>query len=253
MVKALIYIPTRGRPHVQKTVKNLLGVRPFKLVLSKDDPYLAEYRIKFKGQHIVCDATGIAATRQFIRRHAGNRKHIMLDDDLTFFYRGRSGRFSRASHKYDVMRLFTWLEKALDSHAHAGVVDKFMSTYRPRGTKEFGRYNQILGYNFGLLQKARVGLKPDFRTPVNEEHDMHLQLCALGFPPLVSHEFSKDAPYYAEGGCSMWRTKKVELRGHKEMARLHPDFVKLKDTEHAISGKRIVVRWRQAAKAGLEK
>lgn len=236
-----IYIPSRKRPNRQPAAEACEAVgADFTIVCSAHDETLPEYRARWGKRVVAVKADGICATRNAILKMAKGGKILMLDDDVRFYTRLKDGKF-RKSKPADVKRIFDWFDKALIHNAHAGLTDKFMSQTKKRGVVEHGRYNQALGYNLDLWPR---GVK--FRIPVNEEHDLHLQLATKGLPPLISNEFSKDAPYYAKGGCATWRTKQVEKQGMDDMLRLWPAYVKLVPTKTQISGLAIRVRWKRA-------
>lgn len=212
---------------------------PFRLVLAANDPTIQEYR-DLEYSTLTVDAKDIRSKRQAIFEHARYRgKIVMFDDDLRIYRRKRDGNFRLATSS-DLRALIDWLDTTLEDHAHAGLVDKFMSQSRPRGTAEYGRYNQVLAYNLSRFPTP----KPAFRFFVNSDHDMHLQLAAAGCPPSITYEFSKDAAYYAKGGFD-YRTAELERKAKLAFQREWKDYVKLAPTEHSLSKLAIRVKWKQ--------
>lgn len=240
-----IYIPTRGRPDRQRTAVTLSAAGiPFTLVCSDNDPRLGEYA-ELGYPMLRCKARNIHEKRQFIIDHHKHGKLVMMDDDLRFYTRRQDGGFDAATSG-GMTRILKRLEKALDSHAHAGLCDKFMSHNRPRGHGTHGRYNQVLAYNLDAWPHRH---RPTFRLAINEEHDMHLQLATRGLAPWIDYEMSKDAPYYAAGGCSVWRTPEVEADAMRAFQMLWPHLVTVVDSPSSISGKAIRVKWKEAIRA----
>jgi len=240
-----IYIPSKGRALTQTTAVQLMGADiPFEIVCSLDDPQLSLYKTEW-GSSIIrtFKVSTIHEKRQKILELGG--KLVMLDDDQTFYARQKDGSFKKASSK-EVRKMFKWFDDALDTYAHAGIVDKFMSNTTPRGEVVSRRYNGVLGYNTALFKRPY----PKFRIPVSEEHDVHLQLAAQGSPPIVSCEYSKGTTYYNAGGCTDERSRKSEAEGHKLFASLWPDLVKVVPSKTSISGLAIRVRWSKAVKHG---
>lgn len=241
-----IYIPTFGRFR-QPTANALSEAKiPFTFVFSRCDKsdFTAMCEIYDQcASSVIAEVPTISAKRQWILEHSIGPKIVMLDDDLTFYARRRTGNFTKSTTA-DVRRMFKWIDKALDKHAHCGIVDKFMSQATPRGTQLSKRYNNVLGYNLQLFPRPR----PKFRITVSEEHDVHLQLSAAGLPPVVSNEFSKNTSYYSEGGCSKERTARSELAGHRAFARHWPGIVSLVDSRTSLSGKSVKVKWRQSVR-----
>lgn len=252
-----IFIPTRGRPNRQPTADAFYtaGV-PYHLVCTESDVTLPQY-VKEHGKAtiLIADTKTLTEKRQWIMDHtARNDVVLMFDDDLGFYVRERARPGFLKADSGGVRAMIRWFGDALKEYAHAGLVDKFMSQTQPRGTKNGGRYNQVMGYNKARIwdRMARRGIKnfPRFRLPLNQEHDFHLQLLAMGLPPAISCEFSKDAKYYADGGCSAYRTPELELEVFDELKRLWPDFVRLRATKHAIGGRAATFNWRKAAQMG---
>lgn len=245
-----IFIPSRGRPHRQPTLELLLsvGIKPI-MVCTKSDPELLKYKALCKKHGLlirVYDATSIREKRQFILdSHKG--KMLMMDDDLTIFQRSVDGKKFQKIGRLGMKKLLKWCDKTLDKHAHVGLTDKFMSQTRPRGHVVGGRYNQILGYNTSMFPK-KTHIR--FRTMVSSDHDVNLQLTTNGLPPAITCEFSKDATYYAKGGCATWRTKEVEIAAHNELARLWPGIVTVRDDPSKIGGILVKFRWKKAFEMG---
>jgi hypothetical protein len=171
----------------------------------------------------------------------------MLDDDLVFYARVSKSKFVKADPE-QLKKMFGWIEHALDTFAHCGIVDKFMSNTAPRNYVMSRRYNSVLGYNLKLWPALP---RPRFRIPVSEEHDVHLQLATRGLPPIVSTEWSKSTSYYNPGGCTGERNAKSEERGHKLFAEKWPELVKVVPHKTNLSGLAIRVSWRKAAQIGV--
>lgn len=239
-----VYIPSKGRSDRQITADQLraAGVS-FTFICSADDTKAHLNAYALSGSSLLtAKVKSISEKRQWI---LGNiirgPKIVMLDDDLVFYARISDAKFVRASPK-QLQAMFLWLDKALDKHAHAGIVDKFMSQATPRGDVRARRYNAVLAYNLGLWPKPR----PKFRIPVSEEHDVHLQLAARGLAPIISTEWSKATSYYSAGGCADERSAKSEARGHRRFAELWPGIVSVIPHKSNISGLATRVRWSKA-------
>lgn len=251
-----IYILTKARPDKQPTAEalELAGVH-FQFVLTSGDKSIPKYLENFgrrTERYLTLNVKNLMQKRQWLFSHA-KEPILMLDDDLTFFARRRNGKFTKAGPK-DIVRMVTWFQYVLGKYSHAGMVDKFMCTYQPRGTATCGRYNQVLAYHPQRIRdtwKAKhIGKMPSFDLELNQEHDMHMKLLALGLPPAISCEFSKDGKYYAKGGLTGFRTAAKERKVFKALKRRYPDFVKLRETPHSISKLAATFNWRKAKKMG---
>ena len=235
-----IYIPTRGRPHRQPLAQTFAAAGiPFTFVCSASDERLPEYTA-LGHPIVVVNSKNITEKRQLIL-DIGRQKLVMFDDDLSIFVRLEDGRFTKASTE-DLQKLIAWFDVMLEHHAHAGLVDKFMSNARPRGVLYHGRYNQILGYNTAMFPP-----EVNFRMLCYEEHDMNLQLAAHGLPPAISCEFSKDAKYHTAGGNSHWRTPEVEKQQAEEFQQRWPHLVTLKPSARP-GGVAATIKWKQSVR-----
>lgn len=246
-----IVIPSRGRPNSQRTSQALsnAGVKHH-IAVSKNDPCLPEYAALYNNI-VVVEAKSITDKRNKILQMFGPYV-LMMDDDLAFYARKRDGKFLKAEPK-KVSEMISKLAVSVKMNAHVGMVDKFMAQTRPRGTMYSGRYNQVLGYNLNLISERAKMFKrkmPRFRTPLNQEHDMHLQLSAMGLRPAILCEYSKDAKYYAKGGLTGFRTPKLEREVFESLAITWPHFVTLRKTKHSIGGVAATFRWKYADEVG---
>jgi hypothetical protein len=242
-----IYIPTRGRPDHQRTAEALVAAGiPVTLVLSEQDPDILGYT-KWNNQEnikivIIKGARDIGQKRQAIMG-LGEPMLCMMDDDLRFRRRNKEGKFEPAEDK-DLVFMVSMINEELESYAHVGLCDEFMSNTRPRGTVHAGRYNQVLAYNQNLFPDP----KPRFRLGINEEHDMNLQLQAQGLAPSIICEFTKGQKFYAKGGLSHYRTAEVEKQQHEKFANYWPDLVTVKPCDKSLSKLRVQVKWAKALK-----
>lgn len=256
-----VYVLTKARPDRQPTAEALMEAKvPFQWVLTSGDKTIDQYVGNFgrkPEQYLTLHVKNLMQKRQWLFSHA-KEPILMLDDDLTFFARRKTGKFEKAGTR-DIRRMVAWFAKVLKKHAHAGMVDKFMCTYQPRGVATCGRYNQVLGYNPKLALDTwkdqrmchPVKANPKFDLELNQEHDMHMKLLALGLEPAISREFSKDGKYYAKGGLTGFRTAAKERKIFKVLKRRYPNFIKLRETPHSISKMAATFNWRKAKKAGL--
>lgn len=229
-----LYIPTINRQGKQKTAAALdTAGLPYTLVVPPD-------QVKdFPGDDVLaCPAKGIRGTRQWIMEH-GKGKFAMLDDDLTFYKRTKDGKLFRPITGEALRAMFKVIEAYLDSFAHLGLTDKFMSQTKPRGCCHNGRFTHLLAYNKRLFPAVH----PTFRVEVCEEHDVNLQLLLAGKASVVLTEYSKGESPRAPGGCNTWRHQALEEKACKKMESLFPGLVK-------ADGIKIRVNWRGAAKQG---
>lgn len=245
-----IAIPSRSRPHVQKTIYNISQIFWPNIIIVVPIYQYQEYRdaapddvdiIPFRGE-------GIGNKRQFILSLKKTGKLIMFDDDLTFYKRVSDDKFARMVAS-DSNQMIDDIVKFLDSHVMVGMVDKFMSHTRPRGFVECSRCNKVLAFNRDKLPDPW----PEFRLPHDEEHDVHLQLITRGYRTAILTEYSKSDPVQAPGGCTDWRSPEVFEETYRLLLKYWPDIVGIHDIinkKNEIIGTRVSYRWKKAMQIG---
>lgn len=221
-----IYIPTIGNRE-QKTVGTLpinwlddtIVVAPLKEcdTLRKSLPDLVTVVPQ------PSNIKGIAAVRQWIiDREDG--KILMLDDDLKFAARGEGGKLHPASGK-EIESGLVFLRMMLDEHAHGSISTREGNNRVIEDLTYCGRPLRALAYDCKMVKK--VGARFD-RIPLMEDFDMTLQLMRAGFENFTIWDLCHDqGSSNAPGGCSTYRTPELQDKAAKELARLHPEFVKV--------------------------
>lgn len=240
-----IYIPTVGRVGKQRVADYLRYCRiPYQLVVRPDET-------KAHGDHpvLVCKERGIRATRQWLLDRHKADKLLIFDDDLTFWWRTRDGKkFIKCDMDPTPMKLMVKeIEHYLNKYAHGGIVEKFMSQSRPRGTVHGGRYFQVLAYNTALFPTP----KPRMRVEIGEDMDMNLQLLYAGKQNFILTEYTKTDKEWSPGGCCMMgRNEKTLYEQSAKLAKLHPGVVTLKDEKKEGTHNWLKISWRKAQKLG---
>lgn len=239
-----ITIPSRSRYTSQKTIYNLSeSLWPSIILVVPHDQYIT-YR-----QNIPLDiviqpfgGNGIGNKREFMLRLKPTGKIIMMDDDLTFYARVSISKFVKLDkNSEESVHMVTDIYNMLDKYVAVGLVDKFMSQARPRGSQECQRYNQVLGYNRDSFPNPW----PSFRIAHDEEHDVHLQLLTRGFRTAISTEWSKSDKPNAQGGCSDWRSDVYLQEIHGKLLELWPDIVSI-----TANPNRARYNWKRAKEIG---
>lgn len=257
-----IYIPTKARVDRQITLGHLppkLHRRTF-LVTSHEEA-LEHKKRGVKATVLSCSEKGIAATRDWIMKHAKNegfKRVVMLDDDLCLQRRRKDMRITNASPE-EYQAAFEWLDSALKTHAHASWGTRFLAYAAEGSHMSPSRAMYALGYNVKLFHEVGASFCKDMpEFPVMEDFHVTLQLLKAGYPNLVSLEW-RASPYRsnAPGGCSTWRTLKRHNESAKRLVKLHAPYAKLRtaDTEWEGEGmpegqKRLEVTcyWQKALK-----
>ncbi len=261
-----IYIPTRGRVGLQKTVERLGKSinRRFKTTLVCPPDEVKMHKIN-EGQHDVdvlpCKAEGIAATRQWILDY--ERKHdngvvLMLDDDLPTWRKRSSEKNDRGETPYtkattkEIEEGLATFDKLMEGYAHGSIGHALFCQVSPP-IRYNSRMLRALAYNVKLIPKTTK-----FRLQVMEDFDMELQLFAQGFTAMTYNGVVQDQHQNnSEGGCSSYRTLEVQAAAAHKLKELWPNFVTVVTRAPArewigMGGERTDVRvnWGKAAKAG---
>jgi hypothetical protein len=236
-----IAIPSRSRPHVQKTIQSLSQNLWTNIALVVPFTQYEEYRaavpidiniVPFEGQ-------GIGAKREFILNMKKTGKIIMFDDDLTFYKRLEDGsKFARMG-RMDTEKMVADIVEFLDKYVMVGMVDKFMSQVRPRGFVECTRCNKVLAFNRDMFPDPW----PKFDIKHDEDHNFHLQLITRGYRTAVLTEYSKSDGVQSPGGCTDWRTPELFAEVHQELVRRWPGIV-------TINKDRVRYNWKEAMRRG---
>lgn len=250
-----ICIPTRGRVGRVRTLEFMAGsswLSHVWLVAPKDE---AE---KHKWPRVLAhDVNGIRATRQWIMDQNIDDKVIMVDDDLRFSTRRLDdpSKFTSATPK-DVNLIFNRLELMLDQVPLAGLAER--SGANRMSPKDIPvsmskRLFSIQAIDNDWFHQAKMSYRIEFMS----DFDLTLQCLFKGYPSalLTSHAKDSTSGSNAPGGCSIDRTGEALDRSARELARLWPEFVTLREAkEWKGIGPRTDVRvaWAKTAQTGIE-
>lgn len=222
----------------------------------------AEYRAHNPDKVIVGHPmVGIAPTRDWIVQYArkkGERKVLMLDDDLRFFYRiypeGKSHDYLRAPPD-EMLKAFRIIEKLLNKHPHAGIVMKQGSNnLDPRAETLLNtRILRTLAYDTDVLVRENIKFSD---VELMEDFHVSLSLLERGYSNAVDITHAQDqAGSNQKGGCAEFRTMEMHERAAHRLKELHPDFVQViqRTTKGAWGGGTrtdVRIAWKKAYEAG---
>jgi hypothetical protein len=212
---------------------------------------------------VPCDRFGIAATRHWIGEHcaaSGISKFVMMDDDIGLLVRKGPDVWNLRDPSGDeVVEMMSWIESALDTHAHVSVSAREGQNNGGVGEKPLERYNQrtlrVLAYrttDFLSVEHGRVAVMEDF--------DVNLQLLRAGHSSAVSFYWAQGQRMTNEaGGCSTYRSHEVHEASAMRLAELHPGLVRLRQKENKTDregfGTRteVTISWKKAYEEGQKK
>jgi hypothetical protein len=267
-VNLKILITTMGRVHKQLTYDYMPPALK-KQAIIVCPPNEAKDHAALGRNILVCtkDGQGLAKKRDWVLQHAwkqGWRYIAMLDDDVVLQRRRKDMRITNATHD-EYPLAFEWLEKQLKAgYAHVGWQHRALA-FADTGPAMIGtRQMYCLAYDVKKLEKVEAtfsGGLPPFASM--SDFYMTLQLLTAGLPNIVSLEW-RAAPYKsnAPGGCSTYRTKKTIEASARAIAKMFPDFVKLREKKTSWEGVAeqgenretqtdVTVYWKKALEYGL--
>lgn len=274
----LIAIPSSGRPKRQQTLYALYktGVAesyPTAVVVYEHEAEAYD-RMAWKGKRIknieiiTVPRTykGIARKRQFILTELATKRKarnvLMLDDDLSFCWRpdiskDYMGYINDKPLEMHMMveTLTEWLEEGF---AHVGLISRQANRNTGVWWQEPGRAMNAHAYDTHVIRNLVATKQLSFcRVPVMEDFDLTLQLLRLGFPNRISCQFAWTTYSNLPGGCSNYRTPKMQKETAELLAKLHPGLVqvvakKAKTWKGFTERYDVRVQWRKALQQGQQ-
>lgn len=256
-----LYIPTRGRTDLQRTLQNLTPKLRKKATLVIDDgDHEKEHYTLSKMMHcgvwvLPKRIRGIAAIRQHIMDESGSKKLVMLDDDLRFQFKRRDGTGIFASTPQQTEDTFEWLEKQLKDVAHAGIVPRSIYYDRQNEFVEAFRMMHVLAYDVKRVKAAGAKFthKVDSTRFTMDDFHLTLQLIEAGEKNRVSLRYnSNPSSSNSRGGASLWRTLESHNYSARTLGHLHRHVkVVPKHQWQGMDGTRydVVIYWQKIAKA----
>lgn len=250
-----ICIPTRGRVGRVRTLEFMAGspwLDRVVLVAPKDEA-LKHYWPRVLAHNV----KGIRATRQWIMDQNIDDKVIQVDDDMRFATRRLDdpSKFNSSTPK-DVTAIFDRLEAMLDQAPLVGLAER--SGANRMSPKDIPvsmskRLFSVQAIDNEWFHRAKMSYRIEFMS----DFDLTLQCLFKGYPSalLTSHAKDSTSGSNAPGGCSIDRTGEALDKSARELARLWPEFVTLREAkEWKGIGPRTDVRvaWAKTAQAGIE-
>lgn len=234
-----IIIPTLGRCDKQITYNNLPKKYSTKVKFVVQ-PHEYDIMKEKYGDSVLClpsSINRIAATREWIFNKFRDTRHMVFDDDLDFVVKEpNSGEGTKwLSRKFtdqdfddafDLMN--TWMD---DGITYGGLLPAWViPDVKQWPIRENQRIMTNVFYNGPKIPRDLEWN----RVAAAEDFDVNLQLLTRGFKNRISAKYMVTcSETNAKGGCSIWRTLEVHNEAQKELAKLWPDFVTVKEKEVA--------------------
>jgi hypothetical protein len=225
-----IYIPSAGRGTRQFTLERIPpAYRDITfLVVPKDQRFEYDAYAGRCAGVLACPKTGIGKTRQWILDTTKRKFILMFDDDMYFYHRIKKLDWHLATNSMDQNKemldeLFAYLIN--DKFIHIGMATRTEASFYLCSYRTCTRVNNVHGFNVAAMRKHA----PSFaELPVMEDFNVTLSLLRAGFPNKVLLDFVWNQPgSNSDGGCSTYRTAKLQAKAAKQLAALHPAFVKI--------------------------
>jgi len=192
--------------------------------------------------------TKVNTTRQHIIEEVEARygdPHVcMLDDDfLSFGWRKdmQSTKLVNATPA-QIRRMFrrceTWLEQGI---AHCGITPRNKNHTSHREVNINGRLCQMLCFDTEVMKRHNVRFT---RLPMMSDFDVVIQLLRLGYENKILYKgCTNSRGSTTPGGCNMYRTPEMQSKSARKLAKLHPEFVKLRPKGDVMD---VTVQWKKA-------
>lgn len=198
--------------------------------------------------------TKINTTRQHIIENVediyGDPHVCMLDDDfLSFGWRAdmESTKLVNATPAQINMMFRTcanWLKKGV---VHCGITPRNKNHTSNNVFNENGRLCQMLCFDARILLGHNVKFT---RIPMMTDFDVVLQLLRLGYNNKILYRgCTNSRGSTPAGGCNMYRTPEMQSKSARKLAKLHPEFVKLRPKGDVMD---VTVQWKRAFKSSQE-
>lgn len=164
----------------------------------------------------------------------GADRIILLDDDLTLYYRPNPDdwHLQYIRERDQMLALLDWYDVCFaEGLAHCGISMRGGNNRVQEHWVDNTRSMAVYGYDAGVINReVSAGRITLGRCPGMDDFDLTLQLLRLGYPNRVSYVFAQgQKSSNSPGGCSTWRTPEVLAATARELADHHPGLVRVKE------------------------
>lgn len=229
-----IYIPSAGRGTRQFTLERIPPVyRDITyLVVPKEQRFEYDAHAGRCAGVLACPKNGIGKTRQWILDTTKRKFILMFDDDMYFYHRIKKGDWHLATNSMEQNKdmldeMFAYLID--DKYIHIGMATRTEASFYLCSYRTCTRVNNVHGFDVEKLRKAMYRMDLSFNDlPVMEDFNVTLSLLRAGFPNKVLLDYVWNQPgSNSDGGCSTYRTQKLQAKAAKQLAERHSEFVKV--------------------------
>lgn len=210
-----------------------------------------EYSKWWEGLYILPpEVTSLGKTREYLVRKYWGEKIVLMDDDLTFYWRRDPSDWHLTCPPPEALvQMFGEVEDALESYAHVGLSGREGQNRESGYSVVCTRYMRLLAYNTALWPSS--GIRCD-RLNGLSDFDTNLQLLRAGLPNLVYYRWAQGQRSTASpGGMSGQRSHATHTAEVLALCELHPGLVvpyQKRNRSGGAFGTRdeVMVSWKQA-------
>ena len=225
-----IYIPTMGRSDTQITYDRLPKTYQKKVIFIIPK---SEWKLmtKLYGDNQLLATPnkikGIAATREFICKHAGKTRFSMVDDDVVFYRRNQKyysdfdkksnmDKSKRIATESDLDEMFALFDKWMDEgYIHIGHRRANLPPCK-KSYSDICFFNSIHHIDGKKLSKIIDEIDWTF-CEVGEDAHFMFEYLSKGLINRKSCEFSAHWDSFQDGGCAMYRDSKLHNKEHSKL------------------------------------
>ena len=219
-----LFITTLGRIRNQVTLRNLPESIADRVQLVVQD-WEFELADKFyDGLYVLPpEVRNLGQTRQHLLDAHRGEKIVLMDDDLTFYWRKDPNDWHLTTPPPEALEeMFADLEFQLNEYAHIGVSGREGQNRLPAQPVTCDRYMRFLAWNTARfpdhVRADRLSGMSDF--------DVNLQLLRAGLPSLILTRFAQGQPAtQTPGGCSIDRTHDSHFAEVRKLCEMHAGIV----------------------------
>jgi TET-Associated Glycosyltransferase len=182
------------------------------------------YDLYWDGVHVLPPhITRLGPTREFLCRRYRGEKLVLLDDDLSFYWRVDPADWHLTTPPpHALEQMFREVEDALDSYAHVGISGREGQNREPAYAVECTRYMRFLAYNTAMWPEHITCDRLDGMS----DFDTNMQLLRAGLPSRVFYRWAQgQRSTQTPGGCSLYRTHDTHAAEVASLCELHPGLV----------------------------
>jgi TET-associated glycosyltransferase-like protein len=246
-----LLITSHERASQQETLEHLPEIYADPAEIWVQESQAERYRLYLDDIRVLpVHITTLGATRQYLVELYRGKKIVLMDDDLTFYWRENPDDWHlTVPPEWAMVQMFNEVDEALDKYAHVGLSGREGQNRLTGYSSECTRYMRFTALNTammpGHIRYDRINGLSDF--------DMTLQLLRAGLPSLVFHRWAQGHQQtQARGGLAAGiRTHDRHASEIRQLCELHPGLVRPRKKANVSGGEfgtreEMTVEWKMA-------